>query len=187
MEPDSDDENLVLGGRQQEPSTSPPDPLRAGATMPQVFHPAAQESAPGFFLLFLLAQEMYETEWEAFQMSIQSPVGEPDLLELQDLGSDSTMFYQKNLPNLGFPQVLHNSPLKLLLIILFCFPVKPLPSLDGGHQTPRQTVRRQPQGWGSCLLCSQDRLGCHHTLLQVVSTSGCTKTSKCYLIVLLLL
>ena len=34
-----------------------------------------------------------------------SPVGEPDLLDLQDLGSDSTVFYQKNLPNLGFPQV----------------------------------------------------------------------------------
>ena len=89
---DSDDENLVLGGdvedelRGAEGGVSPP--------------PQQQQLAQA-----VMPPEMYETEWEAFQMSIQSPVGEPDLLDLQDLGSDSTVFFQKNLPNMGFPQM----------------------------------------------------------------------------------
>jgi len=89
MDQDSDDENLVIGVAELEPQGaegggSPLPPPLASAVMPP---------------------EMYETEWEAFQLSIQSPVGEPDLLDLNDLGSDSTVFYQKNLPNLGFPQM----------------------------------------------------------------------------------
>ena len=112
---DSDDENLVVGGGLDQHPGGGLDHLEPqgadGGASPQPNLASA-----------VMPPEMYETEWEAFQLSIQrlvleiicsklrliflfSPVGEPDLLDLQDLGSDSTVFYQKNLPNLGFPQV----------------------------------------------------------------------------------
>lgn len=55
MDQDSDDENLVIGVAELEPQGaegggSPPPPALASAVMPP---------------------EMYETEWEAFQLSIQ--------------------------------------------------------------------------------------------------------------------
>jgi len=69
---DSDDENLVI-----------PEPVAlAGAVMPH--------------------EELFEAEWDAFQVSISSPIGEPDLVDLSDT-TESTVFYQKDLPNIGFP------------------------------------------------------------------------------------
>jgi len=77
---DSDDENLVIPhGAHAIPSR---DPALAGAVMP--------------------TEMGFETEWDAFQLSIASPVGEPDLLDLSD-SSEPIIFYQKDLPNLGFP------------------------------------------------------------------------------------
>jgi len=43
----------------------------------------------------------FESEWDAFQFSIVSPIGEPDLVELADC-EESTIFHQKDLPNGGF-------------------------------------------------------------------------------------
>jgi len=51
-----------------------------------------------------LMEPEFETEWDAFQLSISSPVGEPDVLDLSD-SSESTVFYQKDLPNQGFPMM----------------------------------------------------------------------------------
>merc|ERR1719500_1089199 len=45
-----------------------------------------------------------DTEWDTFQMSIASPVGEPDVLDLSDC-SDATIFYQKDLYSTGFPMM----------------------------------------------------------------------------------
>jgi len=69
---ESDDENLVI-----------PEPaVLAGAVMPP--------------------EDLFESEWDAFQVSISSPIGEPDLVDLSDT-TESTVFYQKDLPNIGFP------------------------------------------------------------------------------------
>ena len=77
---DSDDENLVIPhGAHAVPIRAP---VLAGAVMP--------------------SELGYDTEWDAFQLSIASPIGEPDLLALSD-STESTIFYQKDLPNMGFP------------------------------------------------------------------------------------
>ena len=47
------------------------------------------------------ANAVFNAEWENFQMSIASPVGEPEVLDLSDT-SEATVFYQKNLFNAGF-------------------------------------------------------------------------------------
>lgn len=47
------------------------------------------------------AAAVFNAEWENFQMSIASPVGEPEVLDLSDT-SEATVFYQKDLFNSGF-------------------------------------------------------------------------------------
>jgi len=46
--------------------------------------------------------DLFESEWDAFHVSIASPIGEPEILDLSD-STESTIFYQKDLPNIGFP------------------------------------------------------------------------------------
>jgi len=47
---------------------------------------------------------LFDSEWDAFQSSIASPVGEPDVLDLSDT-SETTIFYQKDLFSSGFPMM----------------------------------------------------------------------------------
>jgi len=79
---ESDDENLHI----------PPSPTLS-LNMPS---PTLSSHPP------TLPDHHLDTEWDAFQLSISSPVGEPDLLDLSD-STESTVFFHQEHASSAFP------------------------------------------------------------------------------------
>jgi len=96
---ESDDENLIIPPEHLNLSDEPELEL-SDEPIPGP-GPASGDSAS---TSRVKAAAVMDSEWDTFQMSIASPVGEPDVLDLSDC-SDATIFYQKDLYSTGFPMM----------------------------------------------------------------------------------